>query len=339
MILAEKIMQLRKRKGWSQEELAERLDISRQSVSKWEGGASIPDLERIVAMSRLFEVSTDYLLKDEIEEEQIQEPKEDAELESEPERRRLRSVSLEEANDFMDLVKKLAGKTAGAVSLFILSPVVLILLSGLAEFKPQAGVSEDVAGGLGVTVLLVVVAVGVAILILNGMKLEKYKYLEDEEISLQYGVGGIVSRRKDGFAGTHRKCMVTGVVLCILGAVPIMLMAAFDAADMNLIFATELLFVILSVGVFFLVWASCIQESFQKLLQEEDYTLENKSVRKKTAFFPGIYWCFVTAVFLGVGLWSDEWKYAGLIWPVAALLFVVCQGIVKAVVKSKAAKP
>ena len=52
MILSEKIIMLRKKYGWSQEELAERLDISRQSVSKWESGASIPDLERIVGMSQ-----------------------------------------------------------------------------------------------------------------------------------------------------------------------------------------------------------------------------------------------------------------------------------------------
>ena len=67
MILSEKIMMLRKKSGWSQEDLAERLDISRQSVSKWESGASIPDLERIVNMSQLFGVTTDYLLKDEDE--------------------------------------------------------------------------------------------------------------------------------------------------------------------------------------------------------------------------------------------------------------------------------
>ena len=67
MILAEKIMELRKKKGWSQEQLGERLEISRQSVSKWESGASIPDLDKIVKMSHIFSVSTDYLLKDELE--------------------------------------------------------------------------------------------------------------------------------------------------------------------------------------------------------------------------------------------------------------------------------
>ena len=62
MILAEKIAFLRKQNEWSQEQLAERLAISRQSVSKWESGASIPDIDKILILSRLFEVSTDYLL-------------------------------------------------------------------------------------------------------------------------------------------------------------------------------------------------------------------------------------------------------------------------------------
>mgnify|MGYP001775239831 CR=1 FL=1 len=64
MIFAEKLVQLRKKAGWSQEELAAQMNVSRQSVSKWEGAQSIPDLEKIIRLSKLFNVSTDYLLKD-----------------------------------------------------------------------------------------------------------------------------------------------------------------------------------------------------------------------------------------------------------------------------------
>ena len=59
MILAEKIALLRRQNGWSQEELADQLNVSRQAVSKWEGGTSIPDLDKILKLSALFEVSTD----------------------------------------------------------------------------------------------------------------------------------------------------------------------------------------------------------------------------------------------------------------------------------------
>lgn len=66
MILADKIINLRKKNGWSQEELAERLGVSRQSVSKYEGAQSVPDLDKILKLSEIFGVTTDYLIKDDI---------------------------------------------------------------------------------------------------------------------------------------------------------------------------------------------------------------------------------------------------------------------------------
>ena len=68
MILADKIISLRKKAGWSQEDLAQQLGVTRQSVSKWEGAQSVPDMDKILQMSRIFGVTTDFLLKDEIEE-------------------------------------------------------------------------------------------------------------------------------------------------------------------------------------------------------------------------------------------------------------------------------
>ena len=63
MILADKIIEERKRIGLSQEELAEKLNVSRQSVSKWEGAQSIPDINRIIMLAEIFGVTTDYLLR------------------------------------------------------------------------------------------------------------------------------------------------------------------------------------------------------------------------------------------------------------------------------------
>lgn len=68
MNLNQKISQLRNDNNWSQEELAEKLNVSRQSVSKWESGQAKPDLDKIIALSNIFDVSTDYLLKDDNEE-------------------------------------------------------------------------------------------------------------------------------------------------------------------------------------------------------------------------------------------------------------------------------
>lgn len=64
MVLGEKILMLRKARGMSQEQLAQALEVSRQAVSKWELNEAVPDVTRVVAMSELFGVTTDYLLKD-----------------------------------------------------------------------------------------------------------------------------------------------------------------------------------------------------------------------------------------------------------------------------------
>lgn len=63
MTIADRIQTLRKSKGMSQEELADAAGVSRQAVSKWESEQSIPDLDKVVILSEIFEVTTDYLLK------------------------------------------------------------------------------------------------------------------------------------------------------------------------------------------------------------------------------------------------------------------------------------
>lgn len=65
MKLAEKLFELRKEKGWSQEKLAEQINVSRQSISKWESGQVLPEIEKIIELSKTFQVTTDYLLLDE----------------------------------------------------------------------------------------------------------------------------------------------------------------------------------------------------------------------------------------------------------------------------------
>ena len=203
MILADKIVELRKKNGWSQEELAEQLGVSRQAVSKWEGGASIPDLDKIVRLSGVFGVSTDYLLKDEIErsEPQYDEPETDAE----------HIVTVEEAGEFIDLHAEASGRIAAAAALCILSPVCMIQLGGLAD---MGRLSEAFAGGVGAAVLLAIVAVAVAILILCVLKLKKYEFLEKESFSLAYGVRGIVSKRRG-----RRLSFLPGAYWCLATAV------------------------------------------------------------------------------------------------------------------------
>lgn len=67
MVISEKIYELRKKSNLSQEQLANELGVSRQAISKWESGQSVPDTDKLVAISEYFNVTLDYLVKDKME--------------------------------------------------------------------------------------------------------------------------------------------------------------------------------------------------------------------------------------------------------------------------------
>ncbi|MBQ3258196.1 MAG: helix-turn-helix transcriptional regulator, partial [Oscillospiraceae bacterium] len=109
MILADKIVRLRKKNGWSQEELAEKMNVSRQAVSKWEGAQTIPDLEKILQLGTLFGVTTDYLLKDEIEDEEFSN--------DDSSDTTVKKITIEEANTYLEQRKRASWRIALATFL------------------------------------------------------------------------------------------------------------------------------------------------------------------------------------------------------------------------------
>ena len=133
MILADKIIELRKKSGMTQDELAEKLGVSRQSVSKWESAQSTPDLNRILKLSEIFSVSTDILLKDELDLNQPVYTETAAPIvssvdDTEP---NLRHVTMAETNEFLAANERHAFFTALGVALCILSPTMARLSNTL----------------------------------------------------------------------------------------------------------------------------------------------------------------------------------------------------------------
>lgn len=328
-MLSDKIIELRKKNGWSQEQLGEQLGVSRQSVSKWETGLSQPELENILQMSEIFGVSTDYLLK----ESEMAPSSETVSIEADDEELAVRRVDHATAMTYIDLVRRMAGRIAIGVSLCILSPIPMLLLAGSSE--SYGTLSEDAAGGIGVAILLVIVALGVLILVWNGLKLSPYEYLEKEEIVVDAATKEAVSGLERAYETRFRAAHAVGAVLCILGVVPLFLCIAFAANDFACICMVCLLLAMVAVAVQFFIRAGMPQGSYQKILQEGEYTKEGKEVSKKLSFLPGVYWCTITALFLFFGFFTNEWRNAGYIWPIAGILFAAIWGIASAVAKSR----
>lgn len=317
MIFADKLIQLRKKSGMSQEQLAQKLDVSRQAVSKWEGAQAIPDLERVVRLSQLFGVSTDYLLKDEMEQE---------EFTAQEETGCARRVSLEEANAFLTVKEKTADWIAGATLLCILSPICLILLGAASD---KGSVSEKAAGGAGIIVLLVMVAAAVAIFISCGMKTGPYLYLEKEPIEIEYGVYGMVSERQEQYRPRYARANIAGACLCILSAIPLLAAAFFTEDVLKLVGALCLMLVLVGIGVTFFIRAGIRWESMQKLLEEEDYSRGAKQNRRRWGGVSAAYWLVITAVFLIYSMVTNDWENSWIVWPVAGVLYAALIAVLR----------
>ena len=327
MILADKIIDLRKKNGWSQEELAEHLGVSRQSVSKWESGMSVPDLNKIIAMSELFGVSTDYLLKDEL----------DAPTPSETTGKDtaapVRTVTAEEANEYLAAVEKHSRRITLGVALCILSPILLLLLGGWGSLG-ILGLTEALGIGVGLTVLLLMVGVAVALFITNGLPLSRYEYLEQEDFTLAYGVQGIVERRQEQYRSRFVGMITVGVLLCIFSVIPLVLGGILSAPDAVQICMLCLLLAICAVGVTLIVRASFINGSYQRLLRTGDFAPKKKTSGRGEAVheaLSGAYWCLITGIYLLWSFHSSDWHITWIIWVIAP----AGQGIIEAIFSNK----
>lgn len=325
MILADKIIELRKKSGWSQEELAEKLDVSRQSISKWECAQSVPDMNRILKMSELFGVTTDYLLKDSIDSIDGSVPSiNDADAGN------ARPVSMEEAVSFLSYKEGASKKVAVGVMMCIMSPILLIVLSSL-----QAGalimLTETQAVGIGLIILLLLVGGAAALFITTGLQGQRYEYLEKEEIDTEYGVDGMVRDRMEKNRHTHTVRLVLGIVLCILSAIPLFVsMFVFGDSDMAASISAAFILLIVAFGVLVIVRTSVVWEGFQILLQEGDYTPVQKQEDSKNEHIAEIYWGLALAIYLALSFLTNDWGRTWIVWPIAGVTYGVVIAVVKA---------
>ena len=267
MILADKIIRLRKKNGWSQEDLADKMNVSRQAVSKWEGAQTIPDLEKILQLSILFGVSTDYLLKDEIEDEELTN---DSSSDT-----TIKRISLVEANAYIEQRKKASWRIALATFLCILSPITLIVLTMLSEL-PNAIVTEATASSIGLTVLFAFILCAVPLYIYCGFKNQPYEFLDKNvPFELEYGMKGVVTERKNSFRPTYIAYNVIATCVCIFSVVPLIL-SSFSENEILVAAALALLMIIAGIGAGMFIVAGTQNASMQKLLKEGDFTEKEK---------------------------------------------------------------
>lgn len=320
MRFEDKLIQLRKRAGWSQEELAEKLDVSRQAVSKWESAQSTPDLERVLALARLFGVSTDYLLKEEAEAEEA------CDGEAKPASGRL--VTMGEAEAFLEVKARTADRIAWAVFACVISPIALLLLGAATE---QKAVTEMHAAVIGLVVLLVIVAGAVTVFIGCGTQTAPYQYMKKEEIETAPGVADMVRERQKAYRESYGRANRMGACLCILSVIPLLTAALFTENALRLTAALSLMMAIAGLGTVSFIRSGIRWESMQKLLEEGDYSRNAK--KRNTQAISTAYWLLAVAIYLGYSFATEDWKNSWIVWPVAGVLYAALATVLNGVFK------
>lgn len=317
MTLSDKIMTLRRQKGWSQEELADRLGVSRQAVSKWESGAAQPELGKVAELARLLGVRVDDLLSD------------DAPLAPDADAPAERHVTPEEAGTYLSLIRRVAWPMSIAVMFLIFSPIALILLAGGSEYG--TALTEDAAAGIGLCVLFCAIAAAVPVLIVCGMRLSAYEWMGREPLHLPPALREEITAAREGFAPVFRTTTAVSVSLFILSVVPVALAGALYGDGMMVLWGVSLLLFLCGIGVCLLMRVAMVQGGYDRLLQLDEFSPERKRGNARAEAVGAIYWCSVTAIYLAISFLTDRWDRSWIVWPVAGVLYPVVLGIINAV--------
>ena len=310
MILADKIIKQRKQNGWSQEEFAEKMGVSRQAVSKWEGAQTVPELSKILLMAELFGVTTDYLLKDDIE---------DAEYHESEDTRDCRKLTLEDANIYLKRRKEASFTIAIATFMCIISPILLIVLGGLSDMLDNF-ISENLAVGIGLAVMFLIIATAVPIYLYTYFRSSEYEYLENEYFDMEYGVEGMAKEKAKDFKHSYAMGNTIATLMCIISPLPLILSALAGNDVLSLCMVGVLLFIV-AIAVFIYISVGVRWASYQRLLKNPEYSVpkdkDMKSIRNTVI---DIYWALVTVIYFGWSFACSSWGISWIVWVIAAPL-------------------
>lgn len=242
MQLGEKLYKLRKEKGLSQEALAETIGTTRQAISKWENGQGYPETEKLLMLSNVFEVSVDFLLKDEKAEKGTEE--------------KGYYVSRETAAGYVANEKKTSKFFGIGCSMFALAGVPYVLFQTSPACK-IFGVSVCVLAGI------------IFFVISMFSSSDEYNIIKRENLLFDYAFLKSITME---YRSVKKKYTLVLAVCTIIFISGILLLASTVKGIIPLTDYHALAFLLLAVGAFGFVYFSAVMEAYEVLIQNEKYT-------------------------------------------------------------------
>lgn len=309
-MLADKIIFLRKRQNLSQEELAFKLDVSRQSVSKWESGQSIPDIEKLDLLSEIFNVSIDYLIKD--DEKVVPSTIND--------KTTITKMTMSEVKSYLHYRVRASWWIAVATSLLILSPILLLILNAISIYF-NTSFNNMYANLIGVINLFIILVISVSIYVYFGLKSSQYKFLEYTEIiNLEKGVFEFVKDKQKNFKNIYFSCNIIATAILLISLLPLIIVALLQLENLYLLMTALSLFLIsIAIGMYIVVGIQNI--SMEKILQEKRYTKKNKFINEIDSYITIVFWSVLTAIYLAWSFIGNAWYISWIVYVVGAFIY------------------
>lgn len=235
----------------------------------------------------------------------------------------MRHLSDMEAEEYLFIVKQSSISIAAGVFLCICSPVLIILLGAIQDF--MIPISDGIAVGAGVTVLLCMVACAVGLFITSGMKLDKYDYLKNECFIINEQYKKEIIHLRESRKGNFTAKITAGVIMCILSVIPLILVPAVldGEKDFPVILSVIFLMVIVASAVSLFITAGMEEESYKVILQEKEFSIKKKAGKKIENVISAIYWPVIVIAYLAWSFICGGWGYTWIIWPIAGIRMIL----------------
>ncbi len=281
MNFAENLQNLRKKKNMTQDELAEKLQLSRQAVSKWESGSGYPETEKIISICEIFDCSMDELVRG--------------------------KITLDKKDNY-DLVMSTSAKQVSiAVTLILLSVSIFLTIIGLSPDVEQSSL-------IGICVILLGVAFAVPLFIVNGFKIEEFKK-KNPILNNVYNENEVeVGKTK------YTKFTAIGISIILMGVMIMMLLLGLKIGGEESSLPVAILMYFITIGTSIIVYASNMKEKFDILKYNKENTLEYKEVKNKVGKICGIIMLITTIIFLIWGFTLNMWEINWLVYPIGGIL-------------------
>lgn len=282
MTFGEKLQGLRKQKGISQEELANQLNVSRQAVSKWENDAGFPEMEKMLMLGNIFQVSMDYLLKEDRLSSEAQQAKEQGYY-----------ASREKVQGLINHDKKDALGTAIAILLMIYSGLPILFLPHL----------EDELS----IVSVLMIGFGIILLVMLGCKEDPYVRLRKEPLSFDQEVLKYWKQVHKVKGKIYTAMVIGGIALII--ACCILAIFVDDVLHLESTLVDPYYLLMIGAAVYLFIYSAMMSDTYDMICENQKYVASRKKGSDLYYYTIGIG----ALIYIGLGLifgeiaWMSGW--------------------------------